>query len=543
MTANDQSHGPAKDAGMDTPQRSTAIRRDRGQAPQVSAGGDHCHEAPVWHHFPRLHLGLGAILLILMVVFSAIPMTIDLRGKPNKDYSLWYQVGVAIRQGIDIYPDPATGRLFPFMYPPSAAAMLGFISVLGKHGSTLVLVLGHSAAWIGAIILSTWLATGGRASRQHPFLYVLPSLCIIALIHNTYLLGQPNLSLLTLLLGAFACLRIGRQSWAGILIATATAIKAFPILALGYLVYRRMWRATAITLLSLALWLLVVPLCFRTPEQAVRDVAVWSRGMVFTYNAQGIAQRPFRSFSYKNQSIMAMAHRLFRDVPADGEKVLSEHLASTRQAQKVRGNLADRPIDLITMLTAPVELPGKGEVYAGVEPAMKQAWRINILALDFRAVTAVTLAGMFALSLFVVAALPARNRRTPQTDAIEFALITLLIVMFSPLSFNYAYVWLIYPLTVGLNLVLNHPSSGGWRSLEIAWISAALLIPSLAVFMPLYAQAYGNLFFPAMLLVIGLGLKLRGIVSQLSTVSGTTVTAKPLSLKAPDVGDAVGATR
>ena len=263
------------------------------------------------------------------------------------------------------------------MYPPSAAAMLGFISFLGKHGMTLVLVLGHSAAWIGAILLSTWLATGGKALRQHPFLYVLPSLCIIALIHNTYLLGQPNLSLLTLLLGAFACLRVGRQSWAGVLIATATAIKAFPILALGYLVYRRMWRATVITLLSLALWLLVVPLCFRTPGQAVRDVAVWSRGMIFTYNAQGIAQRPFRSFSYKNQSIMAMAHRLLRDVPADGEKVLSEHLASTRMARMDRGSLADRPVDLIAMLTAPVELPGRGEVYAGIEPAMKQAWRLT----------------------------------------------------------------------------------------------------------------------------------------------------------------------
>ena len=57
---------------------------------------------------------------------------------PNKDYGLWYQVGVAVRQGLDVYPDPETGRLFPFMYPPSAAAMLGLVSLLGKHGTTLV---------------------------------------------------------------------------------------------------------------------------------------------------------------------------------------------------------------------------------------------------------------------------------------------------------------------------------------------------------------------------------------------------------------------
>ena len=52
-------------------------------------------------------------------------------------------------------------------------------------------------------------------------------------------------------------------------------------------------------------------------------MVVWSQGMLFTYDSNGIAQRPFRSYSYKNQSIMAIAHRLLRDVPADGEAVLS----------------------------------------------------------------------------------------------------------------------------------------------------------------------------------------------------------------------------
>ena len=37
---------------------------------------------------------------------------------------------------------------------------------------------------------------------------------------------------------------IGREVAAGALVATAAAIKAFPILVLGYLVYRRMWKAS-----------------------------------------------------------------------------------------------------------------------------------------------------------------------------------------------------------------------------------------------------------------------------------------------------------
>ena len=470
---------------------------------------------------PRVYRGLAIVFLILTIVFSAIPLAIDLLDMPNKDYSLWYQVGVVLRQGMDLYPDPATGRLFPFMYPPSAAALLGFLSVLGKHGTTLVLVLVHSAAWIGAILLSVWLATGGKGNpaapgRHHPLLYAAPSLCIIALIHNTYLLGQPNLSLLALLLGAFACLRRQREAAAGALVATAAAIKAFPILAIGYFIYRRMWRATFATLAVLAIWLFVVPLPFRTPAQAAQDLTRWSRGMIFTYNAKGIAQRPFRSFSFKNQSIMAMTHRLLRDVPADGEKVLAEHLAKSRSAgsQPPRGLRADGSFDLAVLLTAPPETPSWNADFATVQPALQRAWRVNVVSLGFRTVTVVTLAAMLALSLFVIAGWPPRRARTAQTDAIEYAHVTLLIVMFSPLSFNYAFVWLIYPFTVALHLVLNHPAPGRWRAVERAWLAAALLIPGLAVFAPFSAQAYGNLFVPALLLVIGLGVKPRAITRE-----------------------------
>ena len=373
-----------------------------------------------------------------------------------------------------------------------------------------MLVLAHSVAWIGAIALSVWLATGGKGKgmRQHPLLATVPSLCIVALIHNTYLLGQPNLTLLTLLLAAFACLRIGREVPAGVLVATAAAIKAFPILALGYFVYRRMWRASIAAVAALLVWLLVVPLPFRSPAQAVSDLVVWSRGMVFTYNSQGIAQRPYRSFSYKNQSIMALAHRLLRDVPADGEKVLSQHVDARLHGRPVRGMLADGSIDLAAMLNAPPGTPRWDDLYEGVDAAMKQAWRVNVASLDFRAVTTITLAAMLALSLFVVAVLPARRLRTGRTDALEFALITVQIVMFSPLSFNYAFVWLIYPLTVAFNLVLNEPARGRWRALEIAWIVAVFIIPSSAIVMPLYVQAYGNLFVPALLLVFGLGVRL-----------------------------------
>ena len=142
--------------------------------------------------------------------------------------------------------------------------------------------------------------------------------------------------------------------------------------------------------------------------------------------------------------------------------------------------------------------------FEDAESALRNAWRVNIADLNFRTVTVVTVAVMLAICLFVVAVLPAKNRQTPQTDAIEFALVTLLTVVFSPLSFNYAYVWLMYPDHAG------HVPRGGRTivravaRLKVAWIVSVVLIPALAIPMPLSARPR-DLIAPALLLVFGLG--------------------------------------
>jgi hypothetical protein len=480
-----------------------------------------------------------------MLVFSAFPIANLILGYSTKDYGLWYQVGLAVRRGLDVYPRPESRRLFPFMYPPSAAAMLAWVSMLGRPGSLLALVIVNSMAWVASIFLSVWLAVKPGV-RRHPLVVILPSLAIIVLIHNVYLLGQPNLLLLAIILGAFACLQRGHHFTAGALVATAAAIKAFPIMALGYLIYRRMWTASAATIAILAAWLLIAPLPFRTPEQVLDDVVVWSKGMLFTYDSYGIAQRPFRSYSYKNQSIMALAHRLLRNVPADGEAILSRHSRESHAGPRPIKGLApiDPSTDLLTFLKPhphSVPEPAKVKTVSAVDsqvtsaavlygasrpsgalesqrwddaledagPALRNAWMVNLVDLSFRSVTIITLAAIAGLCLFVLAVLPWSKDRTRETDAIEYAIVILLTVMFSPLSFNYAYVWLIYPMTLGLYLVMNEPAGSRVARWKFAWITAVFLIPALALPMPLLAQAYGNLFLPALLLLFGLGAMLH----------------------------------
>ncbi len=543
----------AEEAAGRTPGSShSQLRRDRAA---VSAPGPaETRAEPVRSsrllRWARLERVWWAVLIATMLVFSAFPIANFFLGYSTKDYGLWYQVGRAVREGVNIYPRPETGRLFPFMYPPSAAAMLGFVSLLGPLGSLLLLVLATSASWLACVWLAGWLALG-PGKRRHPLLVIVPSLAVIVLIYNIYLLGQPNLLLLALLLGAFACLRRKSQVGAGALVATAAAIKAFPILVLAYLLYRRLWIASASTVAVLAAWLLIAPLPFRSPDQVVDDLAVWSRGMIFTYNSYGIAQRPFRSYSYKNQSIMAMAHRLLRDVPADGELVLSQKSRALLGGALAANGLpaVDPSTDLPAFLklhrksqTAPTgaaletsaslarpgaagaagksdaavtgpgsddQLPRWDEMARAAEFALRKAWRINLVNLNFRTVTLITALAILAICLFVAAVLPPANRRTAETDALEFALVTLLTTMFSPLSFNYAYVWLLYPTTLALGRVLGERRGARRHRLKVAWIAAVLLIPASAIRFPHVAQAYGNLFVPALLLVLGLGLILR----------------------------------
>jgi hypothetical protein len=397
-----------------------------------------------------------ALLAALMIAFAAGPIAHSLAGKRNKDYTLWYHTGRIMLAGGDVYPRDQ--RLFPFMYPPSCAALLAIGSSAGEVPFVVGLTLLNSAAWIASIVLAVYLATG-RTVRRDWRLYMAPTLCVLPFVHDTYLLGQPNLLLLALMLGAFACLRLGRQGTSGVLIALAAGIKAFPILAVGYLVYRRRWRAVAASGIALVVLLLVLPMGFRGPVRACEDLAIWTRGMVLKYDADGIAQRPQRCYSFKNQSLMAIANRLLRAIPADGEADLS--------------------------------------------------WKVNVADLDFRAVNAAIVVAGLGLCAFSLWSMSGAGRRPARADAIEGAMILLLILAFSPLSFNYFFVWLMYPLTVALQLTLATPRGTGERARSVAWIAAVVTLLVLAIPFLRGAQAYGNLFFASVLLLIGLGRALR----------------------------------
>ncbi len=395
--------------------------------------------------------------VVTATVFSLLPLLRYLRGQTIFDYELWYTTGRHVLAGDEIYFFRA-GK-YDFMYPPPCALFLAGATLLGQGGLIFFLVAINTVAWFYSVKLSAILARGDERITN-PWLYLVPSLLMIVYIWSSYHLGQPNLVLLALMLGAFVALRAKREVAAGGLIAIAAAIKAFPILAIVYLVYRRYWRATASLVATLVFLILILPAPFRGFERAWHDLERWSAGML-KYSEVSVGQRPMRSYTWKNQSLIGVSNRLLRHVDADAASALHE------------------------------------PVY------------VNFADLRFPVINAIIISVALALGIVFIAAMAKRGMRTAESDALEFALLLLLMLMVTPLSFGYFYSWLMLPFAVATQRVLAGKSSG-----VLWWSLPALALLALSIPFSRGAQLYGNTFFATLLLFVGLSIELLRFKQQ-----------------------------
>src|SRR5436309_2225575 len=408
---------------------------------------------------PAGRRGLLWAFVVTAIVISALPLLRYLRGHTIFDYELWYTTGKHVLAGDEIYFFRA-GK-YDFMYPPPCALFLAGASLLGQGGLIFLLVAINSIAWFYSAKLSAVLAAGDRDTTSW-WLYLIPSLLVIVYIWSSYHLGQPSVVLLALMLGGFVALRRKCEIVAGSLIAVAAAIKAFPVLAIIYLIYRRCWKAAVSLVATLLFLLFILPAPFRGFKRAWHDLGNWSSGML-KYSEVTVGQRPMRSYTWKNQSHIGVSNRLLRHVDAD---------AASAPHQPVYVNFAD---------------------------------------LKFSVVNTIVIAFALALGTIFVAVLPQRGMRTAESNAIEFALLLLLILMITPLSFGYFFCWLMLPFAVVTQRVLL-----GKGSAIVWWSLPALALLALGLIFPRGAQLYGNTFFATLLLFIGLATDLYTLNAPVS---------------------------
>jgi hypothetical protein len=173
------------------------------------------------------------------------------------------------------------------------------------------------------------------------------------------------------------------------------------------------------------------------------------------YSEASVGQRPMRSYTWKNQSLIGVSNRLLRHVDAD---------AASAPHQPVYVNFAD---------------------------------------LKFPVVNAIIIGVAVALGILFIAVMPRRETRTAESDAIEFALLLLLVLMVTPFSFGYFYSWLMLPFAVITQraLVERVPSI-------LSWCVPALALLAVGLIFPRDAQLYGNTFLATLLLFIGMSSEL-----------------------------------
>ncbi|MFO0850200.1 MAG: glycosyltransferase family 87 protein [Gemmataceae bacterium] len=373
----------------------------------------------------------------------------------NKDYPLWYATGRRVVDGLPLYPTQP-GVAFPFMYPPFAGVCLAGLSLLGPTGMVIALAAGNVLSWWAAIELSLRLVAG--TGRVNPWVRVVPGVISLFFVYDMFLLGQPNLFLLAVVLAGFLCLRHRHEWAAGGLFALATAIKAFPAVIVVYLLWRRYWAAAAGMVLGTAALLVLAPAPVRGFDRNLAELKTWANGMLLKNDDRGFGQRPEQSQGWRNQSVLGVVTRLVRPVDAEAD---------------------------------------------AFDPAVRGLY-VNVLALDERTARLAVAGVCGLLGLGFVAAMPRRADRTRESDAAEFAVLTILVVVGTPYAFGYYFVWLLYPATV----LTWHAVEGDRRGRWVSWAALAVGSALLVVGSPVGGRtgaAVGGLLWGSLVFAAALG--------------------------------------
>jgi hypothetical protein len=389
-----------------------------------------------------LRAPLDILFLVCCILLTADVLGPEIFGSgKTKDYPLWFWAGHQVLQGKDLYPSNP-GAYFEFIYPPLSAILLAIPSYFGKIPLYLFLSVANAVAWWMTGQFSN--AMTGSRRQPSPWLFALPGFVTVSFVFDMFDLGQPNLILLVMMLFGFWLLQHKRPWMAGSMFALATAIKVFPVAVFPYLLWRRQWAAVAGMVVFLGVLLFVVPAPVRGFQHNVSELKTWYQGMVGSSSEQGFGQRDEQNWSWVNQSIIAVTHRLTRPVNYNQDN------------------------------------PAKAPQF------------MNLVDLDFRTANWIVIAVSLAIGLGFIAVMPARSRITRLSEAEELGILFCLMTVASPLARQYYFIWLFFPVTVLVHRAAFDlragVRAGTWTVLVVAGL---LLCLSLPIF-PKDLQAYGN---------------------------------------------------
>ena len=184
-------------------------------------------------------------LLVLIGTLSRMPAQWH-----RRDFSNYYESAWALRHGID----PYSTNLTPF------GAQLGLETNWLVHASEtppflicfepLTRLRPRVAFWIWTAINFSALATAmylllayRRALSGRTALLLAALMLMSAPVNLNFYWGQSQLIILALMVVAMRAMDRNRDGTAGLMIAIAALLRAYPLLLVGYFIFRRKWRA------------------------------------------------------------------------------------------------------------------------------------------------------------------------------------------------------------------------------------------------------------------------------------------------------------
>ena len=369
------------------------------------------------------------IFFSLGCIFSILPLINSvLYSHENKDYTHWYVIGSSVQARESLYADAKTGEP-GYLYPPTAAVLLyAPLSNLNPVCFVAVLCLFSTAAWVFSVWASTVITTGSW-SNQTWHTTILPGLAVAPYVWDIQFLGQTNLLLLALTLGAFLCFRNQRLTAAGTLFGTAVALKAFPLPAIAYFIVRRSWYAAMTSIMTVIALIWFFPGIIRGFERNAMEVKQWATLMILDQSGESMAGRSSIGFTRRNQSLVSVSHRLLRPINA--------------------GDNPDNPL------------------------------YVNLANASPRTAQLVGYGACLLLGFVLLIACRFCFGRTRECEGLEMAMVCTLVPLCSPLAWTYFFCWLL-PGWTALGHWWNHPTltTNVRRTAKLGTVMTAVLLAS-----------------------------------------------------------------
>gem|GEM_PF-1247429 len=398
----------------------------------------------------------------------------------TSDFDNFYQT---VRQGLFESAHPTMSPDWGvFNYHPFFMVLMGPIGLLPAWLSCAIFLLTSiGLAWLAAAAALREMLPDSLDDRR------VIGLCSLAMVSpflvNSVLLGQLECLVLAALLLAWVQLARGRQLSAGLLVALATLLKAFPGLLVVWLLLKRRFRAVGGFLLGLAIGAGLLPSLLFGPAENLRLHHQWLQRVVIHRSAlRELVKSEDFMWRYNLEGLPIIVRR---------------YLTPQRFSEYQPGvtiNFAD--LSNAKLSLGPVQLTAVQLIYLAVSGAglllscwlLRHPWEV----------------------------LPAGRRRS------EFAFIVLAALLASPIIWAARYFALAWPACAMLCLHLRQAHRIGrpdWPAIAVA----AVWIASLVIWTE-RLRACGVHFWAAVVLAVWVGV--------------TAARIRPLPATAPPTGDA-----